>query len=85
MNSEDMGNCCKCGSKDVLTGYVHDGECCDSSSDYEINNEFIYSTEYSYFYKLTAVKEHLYKVCRNCQYKWRENTKDSLKDKENNK
>jgi len=68
-----MNKCCKCGSEDILTRYIEPDECVDTSSLEKVKNEFIYSIEYSYFYKLKANIEHLFKTCCNCQYKWREN------------
>ena len=68
-----MTNSCeKCGSEDLHTQFIKNNECCETSSTTAVDNEFIYSIEYSYFYKLKALKEHLYKHCRNCQYNWRE-------------
>ena len=63
-----MEYCYKCASEDINTKYVKDGELINSSSMQEIDNEFIRSSEYDYFYKLTAKKEHLLKSCRNCGY-----------------
>ena len=70
-----MEYCYKCASEDINTKYVKDGELINSSSMQEIDNEFIRSSEYDYFYKLTAKKEHLLKSCRNCGYELRVNTK----------
>jgi len=63
--------CKKCGSNDILTRHIPDDELIDSSSSARIDNEFIYSSEYQYYYKLKAKKEHLHRHCRNCQYDWR--------------
>lgn len=73
-----MSDCIKCGNSDVLTKYVAEGGLINSSSTKEINNQFIRSVEYGYFYKLLAAKEHLYIVCSNCRYSWREDTNDHI-------
>jgi len=74
-----MSNCKKCGSNDILTKYIHGGELIDSSSYKMVDDEFVSSSKYDMFYKLTAKKEHLKKNCRNCQFSWRERTIDDYK------
>ncbi len=69
--------CKKCKSEDIVTRFVDKGTLIDSSSLRKVSTEFISSSEYDLFYKLTAGKEHLHKHCRNCQYSWRENTADN--------
>lgn len=39
----------------------------------KVENEFVTSNEYDFFWQIKAAKEHLHKHCRNCQYGWREN------------
>ena len=69
-----MNNCSKCDSGDILTRHVKQGELVDSSSRVEVEDEFISSSEYDFYYQLKAKKEHLHRHCRNCQYEWNENT-----------
>ena len=70
-------SCAKCGSSDINTRHIEKGKLLDSSSSTKVENEFISASEYDYYYKLTAKKEYLYKHCKNCQYSWREDTKDA--------
>jgi hypothetical protein len=72
-----MNICKKCKSTDIATSHIEIGKLIDSSSTKKIDNEFITPSEYDFYYKLVAKKEHLHKRCRNCQYDWRENTADS--------
>ena len=72
-----MSKCTKCGSEDILTRFVKYGELIDSSSTKRIENEFISSSEYDFFFQLKAKKDHLDKCCRCCQYNWCENTLDN--------
>lgn len=72
-----MEYCRKCGSNDILTTHIEKGKLIDSSSIKQVENEFIASSEYDFYYRLTANKEHLSRHCRNCQYDWREKTADS--------
>ena len=65
-------SCVKCGSKELNTSYIKNGEHITSSSAKEIETEFLTSSESSYYYSITAKKEHLHKHCRNCQYSWNE-------------
>lgn len=68
-----MDNCSKCGSDKIDTKYFKKGELITSSSFTKVDNEFVRSSEYDFYYKLTAEKEHLKKHCTNCSHKWREN------------
>jgi len=68
--------CKKCDSADLVTRFVESGSLIDSSSLVMVNNDFVISSEYDFYWKLTANKDHLQKNCRNCQYSWRENCKD---------
>jgi hypothetical protein len=63
--------CSKCNSQNIKTGYVGEGELVASSSQMKVDNEFVRSSEYDYFFKLTAKTEHLSKKCE-CGYSWRE-------------
>lgn len=70
-------NCPKCESDRILTRFVSDGELINSSSFNRIEDEFVTSVEYDFFYKLKAAKDHLKKHCGNCQYVWRISTADN--------
>lgn len=72
-----VSKCKKCDSNDLVTKYVKDGELITSSSEVGIDDEFLKSSEYDFYFKITAKKEHLHKYCRNCQYSWNENTKNN--------
>lgn len=72
-----MSECKKCGSNDVLTRHISAGKLIDSSSIKKIDDEFVLSNEYDFYYQLKAKKEHLSHHCRSCQYGWRTNTLDS--------
>lgn len=72
-----MARCCKCDSSNVNAKFIQSGALINSSSLRNVNNEFIDSVEYDYFYKLTAKKDHLRFECGYCGYIWRENTKDA--------
>lgn len=71
--------CKKCGSDDILTTFIEEGKHINSSALKKVENEFITSSEYDFYFSLKANKDHLNKHCRNCQYSWRENTVDSAK------
>ena len=73
-----MNNCPKCNYNDPVVTFIKDGGLITSSSFKRIDDEFVRSSEYSYYFKLTAKKDHLYKHCRECQYSWREKTSDSV-------
>ena len=70
-------SCPKCESDEVLTKFVSDGDLINSSSYKRLENEFVTSIEYDFFYKLKAVKDHLKKHCGNCNYQWRIATADN--------
>lgn len=63
--------CSKCGSEKIKTRHVADGSLINSSSFDKVDNEFVRSSEYDYFFKLTAKMEHLLETCE-CGYSWRE-------------
>jgi len=69
-----MSECVKCHSDKVNVSYVPEGELIDSSSYKRVENDFITSSEYDFFFKLTAKKEHLHNKCNGCGYVWREST-----------
>ena len=64
--------CSKCGSDNILIRHIPEGAMINGSSRHEVETEFVASSEYEFFWKLTAKKEHLSKHCRCCQYGWRE-------------
>lgn len=76
--SEDVSSnellCDKCGSMNVKTSYIKDGKLINPSSCEKIDNDFIQSSEYDYFYQLKAKKEHLSVICSNCGYETRKDT-----------
>lgn len=65
-------SCIKCGSEDLNTQYIGDDEHITSSSNKKIKTEFLTSSESSYHWTVTSIKEHLHKHCKNCHYEWRE-------------
>lgn len=71
-----MNNCIKCGGTEIHTRFVERGELIDRSSPNKVISEFTCNSEYDYFFKVTASKEHLKKSCRNCGYSWRERALD---------
>ena len=76
-DSELLDYCLKCGNKDLNVKYINYGELITSSSDMCIEDEFCTSSKYGFYFKVNAKKEHLHKHCRNCQYNWRENVKQT--------
>ena len=65
--------CKKCRSSDVDINYIKDDELIDSSSIKKIETEFVSSSEYDFYFKLKAKKEHLLSTCGNCGFKERLN------------
>jgi len=65
--------CSKCGNSDLVTRYIENNELVESSSRENINDEFVRSIEYEYYFKVKASKQHLHRHCRNCHYEWRDN------------
>ena len=71
---ERLVNCPKCGDGNLLVRYVANNEVVNVHSRTPEDNDFVYSYQISDFgYKITAEKEHLKMLCRNCQYEWRTN------------
>ena len=67
--------CSKCGNNDLYIKYRNKNELITSSwprGKGTPDLEFLYYSEYDFYYKVVAAKEHLEIVCRTCQYKWRE-------------
>ena len=68
--------CPKCGEEGLKVKYISKGELIDSSSNTDINTEFLASSRYEYYYKITSKKEHLVIMCKTCKFMWRDNTND---------
>lgn len=66
-----MKKCPKCGAGGVIPHYFPQGGLISTSSIAKVDNEFVQSSEYDYFYKLTAKIEHMWNRCK-CGYSWRE-------------
>jgi hypothetical protein len=65
-----MTDCKKCGSEEVTTKYIEKDEHITSSGRGKHPSEFIYSSEYDFYWKWTAEKEHLRKTCNDCGNEW---------------
>ena len=63
--------CIKCGGGDILVRYVSEGALLNHSGRQRVEDEYVTSDEYDFYWKHTAAKEHLVKLCRTCQYAWR--------------
>ena len=70
-----MNDCTKCGSEDIATTFVEPNEDMGFSSKRERDSEFVKVKSWG----CVSAKEHLFKVCRNCQYFWREDCLDNIK------
>ncbi len=64
--------CEKCGSEDTNVNYRHKGELIANSARVKSKSEFHYSSQYDYYWKITAEKEHLDCHCRRCHFEWQE-------------
>jgi len=73
-----MHNCDKCCGADISTKYIKQGKLITSSSRVKIEDEFTSSSEYDFYFKLTAKKDHLHLHCMNCGYEWNENAADGV-------
>lgn len=73
-----MNTCPKCASEKIVVNFTHAGAMINHSGRHEIETEFVTSSEYDFFWKHKAAKDHLKKHCRTCQYVWRENTADEV-------
>jgi hypothetical protein len=60
-------SCGVCNSKDVKITFVKRNSLIDSSSFHRVDNEFISASEYDYYYKLTAAKDHILCRCNVCE------------------
>jgi uncharacterized Zn finger protein len=73
--------CEKCGSESFSKRFIPYRSLINSSSTKKVSNEFIDCSEYDFFYKLTAGKDHLLLKCEECGFTERVNCIDT-KDKE---
>ena len=69
-----MSECNKCGSEKTRQKYIPEGKLITASSLKKIDNEFIRSSEYDYYFSLISKKEHLFFNCIDCGYETRINT-----------
>ncbi len=72
-----MKQCKKCGSEEIATNYFKPGDLITSSAREKSTSEFIHSSEYDYYWKLTAYKEHLRLYCNDCGHIWLTRCHDS--------
>ena len=72
-----MSACAKCSSQDLYVLFVPRGHLISHSGRQQIENEFITSNQYDFFWQHVAAKDHLRKHCRTCQFQWLENTADA--------
>lgn len=75
--SGEKKKCIKCGSENIVSRYYKARQLINSSSFTKIENEFVTSSEYDLFFKLTAKVEHLFKACE-CGYSWRDSVIDLI-------
>lgn len=69
--------CPKCLSTDLAVKYYAKGEVITAQGRSRLETEFVTSSQFEFYYRYNAAKEHLAKSCRRCQYKWHENTADA--------
>lgn len=74
-----MSSCPKCSSVDLYVLFTPKGFLIDHSGRTKIEDEFVTSNEYDFYWQHVAAKDHLRKHCRTCQFQWRENTADEVK------
>jgi len=65
-------SCAKCGSDDLCIKIQPEGLLITTSARGRHPSEFVYSSEYDYYWSHTVEKEHLLIHCRCCQHEWRE-------------
>lgn len=71
-----MNYCPKCAGTDLLVVFIPNRALINHSGRQKIENEFVTSNEYDFYWQHVSAKDHLVKRCRVCQYGWRENTAD---------
>ena len=74
-----MSNCPKCSSSNVTAFFVQARSLINHSGRTQIENEFVTSNQYDFFWQHVAAKDHLLKHCAECHYRWREATADEVK------
>ena len=72
-----MDKCIKCGGKELSIKHIPEGTLINSSSTRSVSDEFQYSVEYDFYYKVKAAKEHLNIICKTCGFSLRKNTIDN--------
>lgn len=73
-----MNTCPKCSGNDLCVNFTPKGTVINHSGRHKVENEFVISNQYDFFWQHKAAKDHLKKHCRVCQYAWRENTADEV-------
>lgn len=73
-----MSACPKCTGLDLYVTFTPRGKLINHSGRQKIENEFVTSNEYDFFWQHVSAKDHLRKHCRTCQFQWRENTADEV-------
>lgn len=69
-------SCPKCSGADLYIRFVAKRTLINHSGRQSIENEFVTSNQYDFYWQHVAAKDHLLKHCRTCQYAWRECTAD---------
>lgn len=72
-------SCPKCTSTDLLVTFTAKGKVLDAFGRREVEDEFVTSSQYDFYWTYRAAKDHLHKHCRVCQFNWLENTADAPK------
>ena len=65
-----MKECKKCGSEEVTTKHIKEGQHITSSGRGKHPSELVISSEYDFYWKWTAYKEHLNNKCNDCGNEW---------------
>ncbi|KJZ41346.1 hypothetical protein [Pseudomonas fluorescens] len=73
-----MNHCPKCTSNDLLVTFTPKGLIIDYAGRRKIEDEFVTSNQYEFYWQHKSAKDHLRKHCRTCQFQWRENTADEV-------
>ena len=72
-------NCSKCSGADLYIRFVAKRTLINHSGRQQIENEFVTSNQYDFYWQHVSAKDHLLMHCRTCQYACRENTADGVK------
>lgn len=73
-----MNSCPKCAGTDLAVVFVPNRALINHSGRQKIENEFVTSNQYDFYWQHVSAKDHLVKQCRVCKYGWRENTADEV-------